>query len=77
MAIYQSYGLRVEALSEPVGLRADAPESCAGRGQREQSMAWVAGVFGNFSGLTPPDIEVLNGRELGPSDVLGCPRHPL
>ena len=38
-------------------------------------MAWVAGVFGNFSGL--PDIEVLDGREVGPSDVLGCPNPPL
>ena len=41
-------------------------------------MAWVAGVFCNFSGpLTPPDIEVLDGRELSPSGVLGCPHHPL
>jgi hypothetical protein len=37
-------------------------------------MAWVAGFFGNFLGvlLTPPYIEVLNGRKLSPSDVLGC-----
>ena len=35
-------------------------------------MAWVADVFGNFSSvpLTLPDIEVLDGRELGSSDVL-------
>ena len=42
-------------------------------------MAWVAGVFGNFLGfpLTLPDIEVLDGRELGHSDVLSCLHHPL
>jgi hypothetical protein len=42
-------------------------------------MAWVAGVFGNFSGLplAPPDIEVLNGRALTPGYVLACPHHPL
>ena len=27
--------------------------------------------------LTPPDIVVLNDRELGPSHVLGCPHRPL
>ena len=42
-------------------------------------MAWIAGVFDNCLGLplTPPGIEVLDGRELGPSDVLGCTHHPL
>ena len=39
--------------------------------QREQSMAWVVGVFNDFPGLPfkPPDIEVLDGRELSPSTV--------
>ena len=39
----------------------------------------MAGVFGHFSvlPLTPPGIEVLDGRELGPSNVLACPHHPL
>jgi hypothetical protein len=39
----------------------------------------VAGVFGNFYSLplTPPGIEVLDGRELGPSDVLGRSKYPL
>ena len=36
-------------------------------------MTRVAGVFDNFQGLplTPPGIEVLDGRKLCPSDVLG------
>ena len=36
-------------------------------------MTRVAGVFDNFYGLplTPPALEVLDGRKLGPSDVLG------
>jgi hypothetical protein len=40
-------------------------------------MAWVVGVFNDFPGVlfTQPDIEVLDGRELGPSDVLGCLHH--
>jgi hypothetical protein len=35
-------------------------------------MTWVVGVLNNFLGLLfpPPGIEVLDGRELGPSDVL-------
>jgi hypothetical protein len=39
-------------------------------------MAWVVRIF---SGLlfTPPDKEVLDGRELSPSDVLGCPYNSL
>ena len=37
-------------------------------------MTWVGGV--NFS-LTPPGIEVQDGRELGPSDVLGRMHNPL
>jgi hypothetical protein len=42
-------------------------------------VAWVVGLFDNFWGLplTPPDIEVLDGRELGTDDVLGCPYHTL
>ena len=39
--------------------------------QREQSMTWVAGVFENSSDTF--GIEVLDGRELGPSDVMGHP----
>jgi hypothetical protein len=27
--------------------------------------------------LTPPGIEFLDGRELSPSDVLGCRHYPL
>ena len=40
-------------------------------------MAWMTGVFDNFMGLslTPPGIEVLDGGELGPSDVLGHTHH--
>jgi hypothetical protein len=36
-------------------------------------------LFNNFLGfpITPPDIEVLDDRELSPSDVLGCMQHPL
>ena len=36
-------------------------------------MTRVAGVFDNIHGLplTPPGIEVLDGRKLGPGDVLG------
>ena len=42
-------------------------------------MTWVAGVFDNFKSLplTPPGIEVLNGRELGHNDVLGRTHYPL
>jgi hypothetical protein len=42
-------------------------------------MTRVAGVFGNFwcLPLTPPGIEVLDGRKLGPSDVLGRTHYPL
>ena len=42
-------------------------------------MTRVAGVFDNFLGLplTPPGIEVLDGRKLGPSDVLGRTHYPL
>ena len=41
-------------------------------------MAWVGGVFNIFLGLplTPPGIEVLDGRKLGPSDVLGSTHYP-
>jgi hypothetical protein len=49
------------------------------RKQREQSMAWVALVFNSCPVLpfTLPDIEVLDGKELGPRDLLGCPHHSL
>ena len=42
-------------------------------------MTWVAGVFDNFYGrpLTPPGIEVLDGRELCLSGVLGRTHYPL
>jgi hypothetical protein len=42
-------------------------------------MNWVAGVFDNFQGLslTPPGIEVLDGRMLCPGDVLGRTHYPL
>ena len=42
-------------------------------------MARVAGVLDDLSGLlqTSPGVDVLEGRELAPSDVLGCPYHPL
>ena len=40
-------------------------------------MAWGAGVFDSYLGLplTPPGIEVMDGRELGPRDVLGRTHH--
>jgi hypothetical protein len=42
-------------------------------------MTWVAGVFDIFKGLplTPIGIEVLDGRELGPSDVLVSMHYPV
>jgi hypothetical protein len=40
-------------------------------------MTGVAGVFETFRALTPPGIEVLDGRKLGPSDVLGLTNYPL
>ena len=42
-------------------------------------MTRVAGVFAIFWGipLTPPGIEVLDGRKLGPGDELGCTHYPL
>ena len=60
----------IEAVPEPDGVRLDVPVPFALRKQREQSMAWVAGVSNGFPGLplTLPD-----GRELGPSDVLSAP----
>ena len=63
----------VEAIKKPFGPRPGAPVPLAVRKQREQSIIRVAGVLGNLLGLplTPPGIEVLDGRKLGPSDVLG------
>jgi hypothetical protein len=71
--------LGVEDVQAPVGSRLGAPISLAVRSQREQFMAWVSGVYDHFWGLplTPTGIEFLDGRELGPSDVLGCTHHPL
>jgi hypothetical protein len=42
-------------------------------------MTQVAGVFDNFQGLplTPPGVEVLDGRNLCPSDLLGRTHYPL
>ena len=42
-------------------------------------MAREVGVFNDCPGLptTLPDINVLDARELCPSEVLGCPHHPL
>ena len=42
-------------------------------------MTGVAGVFDHFLGLplTPPGVEVLDDRQLSPSDVLGCTHYPL
>ena len=42
-------------------------------------MTGVAGVFDKFQGLplTPPGVEVLDGRQLCPSDVLGHTHYPL
>ena len=56
----------IEAVQEPDGVRLDALVPPAMGKQREQSMAWVVGVFNDFLGLpfTPPDIEVLDVREL-------------
>ena len=52
---------------------------CNVNGGRENSLTRVAGVFDNFWGpsLTPPGIEVLDDRKLGPSDVLGRTHYPL
>ena len=74
-----SYVLGVEAVKEPFGPRLGAPVSLAVRLQRKQSMTWVTGVSDNFMGfpLTPPIIQVLDGRTLGPSDVLGRMHYPL
>ena len=42
-------------------------------------MTGVAGVFDNFQGLPliPPGLEVLDGRQLCPNDVLGRTHYPL
>ena len=42
-------------------------------------MTGLTGVFDNFLGLplTPPGVEVLDGRQLSPSDVLGRTHYPL
>jgi hypothetical protein len=37
--------LGIEAVQEPVGVRLDALVQLVERKQREQSMAWMAGVF--------------------------------
>jgi hypothetical protein len=71
--------LGIEAVQEPVGVRLDAPVPVAMRKQKEQSMALVVGVFNDFPDFpfTPLDLEVIDGRKLGPRRVLGCPHHLL
>ena len=58
----------IEAVKEPVGVRLDGAVPLAMRKQREQSMALVVGVFNDFY------IEVLDGRQLGRSDVQSWPK---
>ena len=69
----------VEAVKKPLGPRLGAPVPLAVQQQREHSMTRVAGVFDNYQGLplTSPGIEVLDGRKLGPGDVLGHTHYPL
>jgi hypothetical protein len=52
----------------PVGRIADVSVPFCRMVADEQSMTWVAEVLCNFSvlPLTPPNIEVLDSRELGP-----------
>ena len=68
-----------EAVQGPVVSRLGASATLAVRQQREQSLIWVCGDFDYFLGLrlTHPDIEVLDGTDLGPCDVPFCPLHPL
>jgi hypothetical protein len=42
-------------------------------------LLWWHESLANLSGLplTPPDLKVLDGRELGPSNALGCLHIPL
>jgi hypothetical protein len=42
-------------------------------------MTGVAGVVDNFQGLplTPPGVEILDGRQLSPTDILGHMHYPL
>ena len=69
----------VEAVKKPLETRLGAPVPIVMRQQREQSMTRVAGVFDNYQGLplTPPGIEVLDGRKLCPSNVLSRTHYPL
>ena len=78
LAVQESYGLGVEAV-KPFRPRLGALVPLAMRKQREQSMTRVSGVFGNFYGfpLTPPGIEFLDVRKLGPGNVLGHMHYPL
>ena len=58
----------VEAVQGPVGSRLGALVLLARQKQREQSVAWVAGVRISLGlPLTPPGIEILDGEELSPS----------
>ena len=59
----------IEAIEVLLGVRLASLVPLAMRKQREQSMAWVAGVSKDFPGLpfTPPDTEILEGWELGPT----------
>ena len=69
----------IEAVKKPFGPRLGALVTLAVRWQREQFMTRVAAVYGNFYGLplTPPGIEVLDGRKLVPCDVLGRTHYTL
>jgi hypothetical protein len=71
--------LGVEAVKKPFGPRLGAPVPRAAQQQREQSMTWVTVVFDHFLvlPLTLPNKQLLDGRKIGPSDVLGCTHYPL
>jgi hypothetical protein len=71
--------LGVEAVKKPFGPRLGAPVPLVVWYQGEQTMTRAAEVFGNILDLllTPPNIEVLDGRKPGPGDVLGRTHYPL
>ena len=67
------------AVQGPVGSRLGGSVPLAVHQQRKQTRTRMSGVFDNLYGLlpTPPGIEVLDGRELSPSDVLGHTQYAL
>ena len=79
LTIKHYYGLGVEAVQGPVGSRLASLVPLDVWQQREETMNWVAGVLDIFQGipLTLPGIEVLDDRQLGPSDVLGRTHYTL